>query len=392
MYNYANRVWREGEQRSMTHLFSSCLCACAEIVMDFSMKSIKGLAAEAATAFTRAVQGAKLGLYNLLFILFNSILKKNLGHLRKLSLMPITMAWPCVLTERSTGLRDLCLGQMLFSNLIQILELKTTSLRNLTRKREHPSNLDILGQDMIDAGADIGSGTPYGSALIKIGQAQQRLGAAEREFVRSAMTTYVSPLKRFLEGDMKTIMKEKILLENKRLDLDACKSRLRKARSMESQANAETELRISQAEFDRQAEITRLLLEGISSAHANHLRCLSDFVEAQAAFYNQCQQFMVDLQKELSSSTNLARGKGAHQGLYPASPSPSDMPLNSLPDDKKRARVLYNYEAYDTSELSLTADEVIVVCPLPVPDVDWMMGERGTQKGKVPIAYLEILN
>ncbi|GBM52594.1 Endophilin-B1 [Araneus ventricosus] len=263
----------------------------------------------------------------------------------------------------------------------------------LDKKREHPSNLDLLGQDMIDAGADIGSGTPYGSALIKIGQAQQRLGAAEREFVRSAMTTYVTPLKRFLEGDMKTIMKERKILENKRLDLDACKSRLRKARSMESQANAETELRISQAEFDRQAEITRLLLEGISSAHANHLRCLSDFVESQATFYNQCQQFMVDLQKELSSSTNLARGgKGAYPGLYPSSPSPSDMPLNSLPDDKKRARVLYNYEAYDSSELPLTADEVIVVSPLPVPDADWMMGERGGQKGKVPMAYLEILN
>ncbi len=30
---------------------------------------------------------------------------------------------------------------------------------------------------------------------------------------------------------------------------------------------AETELRIAQSEFDRQAEITRLLLEGISSTH-----------------------------------------------------------------------------------------------------------------------------
>lgn len=48
-----------------------------------------------------------------------------------------------------------------------------------------------------------------GSALIKIGQTQLRLGGAEREFVRAAMTTYVSPLKRFLEGDMKTIMVRK---------------------------------------------------------------------------------------------------------------------------------------------------------------------------------------
>ncbi|GFU32703.1 endophilin-B1 [Nephila pilipes] len=340
------------------------------------MKSIKGLAAEAATAFSRAVQYTeeKLGTSE----------KTELdAHFDGLALRADrTKHW----TERLVSRTDAVLQPN------PNTRVEDYFFEKLDKKREHPSNLDLLGQDMIDAGADIGSGTPYGSALIKIGQAQQRLGAAEREFVRSAMTTYVSPLKRFLEGDMKTIMKERKILENKRLDLDACKSRLRKARSMESQANAETELRISQAEFDRQAEITRLLLEGISSAHANHLRCLSDFVEAQAAFYNQCQQFMVDLQKELSSSTNVARGKGAYQGLYLASPSPSDMPLNSLPDDKKRARVLYNYEAYDSSELSLTADEVIVVSPLPVPDADWMMGERGTQKGKVPVAYLEILN
>ncbi|KAG8186269.1 hypothetical protein JTE90_004615 [Oedothorax gibbosus] len=341
------------------------------------MKSIKGLAAEAATAFSRAVQYTeeKLGTSE----------KTELdAHFDGLALRADrTKHW----TERLVSKTDAVLQPN------PNTRVEDYFFEKLDKKREHPSNLDLLGQDMIDAGADIGSGSPYGSALIKIGQAQQRLGAAEREFVRSAMTTYVSPLKRFLEGDMKTIMKERKILENKRLDLDACKSRLRKARSMEGQANAETELRISQAEFDRQAEITRLLLEGISSAHANHLRCLSDFVEAQAAFYNQCQQFMVDLQKELASSTNLARNsKPTYAGLYPSSPSPSDMPLNSLPEDKKRARVLYNYEAYDSSELSLTADEVIVVSPLPVPDADWMIGERGTEKGKVPMAYLEILN
>lgn len=36
----------------------------------------------------------------------------------------------------------------------------------LDKKREHPSNHDLLGQDMIDAGTDIGSSTPYGKILI----------------------------------------------------------------------------------------------------------------------------------------------------------------------------------------------------------------------------------
>ena len=64
------------------------------------------------------------------------------------------------------------------------------------------------------------------------------------------------------------------------------------------------------------------------------------------------------------SSINVASGTktASYTGLYPSSPgSPTDAQLNSLPKDKKRARVLYNYKAFDSSELMLTADEVISV-------------------------------
>ena len=44
---------------------------------------------------------------------------------------------------------------------------------------------------------------------------------------------------------------------------------------------AETELRLSQSEFDRQAEITKLLMEGLSQSQTNHVRHLKAFVAAQ---------------------------------------------------------------------------------------------------------------
>lgn len=56
---------------------------------------------------------------------------------------------------------------------------------------------------------------------------------------------------------------------------------------------------MAQTEFDRQAEVTRLLLEGISSTHVNHLRCLHEFVESQTTYYAQCYRHMLDLQKQL---------------------------------------------------------------------------------------------
>ncbi len=37
----------------------------------------------------------------------------------------------------------------------------------------------------------------------------------------------------------------------------------------------------------------------LSSDQAHHLRCLNDFVDAQAAYYAQCYQYMVNLQKQL---------------------------------------------------------------------------------------------
>merc|ERR1712156_1245998 len=101
--------------------------------------------------------------------------------------------------------------------------------------------------------------------------------------------------------------------ENKRLDLDACKNRVRKARSMLDQTpkdgidprqvleQAENELRLSQSEFDRQAEISKLLMEGLSQSQTNHVRHLQAAVEAQVQYYAQAHLVMQELNREMAS-------------------------------------------------------------------------------------------
>uniref|UniRef100_A0A8C0YAT7 SH3-domain GRB2-like endophilin B2b n=1 Tax=Cyprinus carpio carpio TaxID=630221 RepID=A0A8C0YAT7_CYPCA len=329
------------------------------------------------------------------------------------------------------------------------------------------TNAELLGQYMQDAAKEFGAGTPYGSTLITVGEYQRRLGGAEREFLQTSAINFLTPLRNFLEGDWKTISKERRLLENRRLDLDVCKARLKKAKLAEAKAaaapdfqetrprnyvlsasasawdsevgdsslsdreklwseevdKAEHELRVAQTEFDRQAEVTRLLLEGISSTHVNHLRCLHEFVEAQAAYYTQCHKHMQDLQKELSSATGdtfpnafavNASTSGVSADPSPPStatlpgaspPSRSPNPSNALESSTlkieevkppatgtRKAKVLYDYDAADSSELSLLADELITVYTVPGMDPDWLIGERGNQKGKVPVTYLELLS
>ncbi|XP_035246965.1 endophilin-B2-like isoform X10 [Anguilla anguilla] len=285
------------------------------------------------------------------------------------------------------------------------------------------TNGELLGQYMLDAAKDFGPSTPYGSTLIKVGESQRKLGGTEREFIQSSAISFLTPLRNFLEGDWRTISKERRLLENRRLDLDICKARLKKAKVAEAKASlwseevdkAEMELRVAQTEFDRQAEVTRLLLEGISSTHVHHLRCLHEFVEAQAAYYAQCHLHMLELQKELSSSdedvlpnafavnpSSLAAfsSPSPSTSASPAPPTPATLETDTLKGEEgrppasgsRKAKVLYDYDAADTSELSLLADELITVYTVPGMDPDWLIGERGNQKGKVPVTYLELLS
>lgn len=55
-----------------------------------------------------------------------------------------------------------------------------------------------------------------GSALIKVGQCEQKLGHIERDFITTANHCFLTPLRKFLEGEMKTILKERGILESKR--------------------------------------------------------------------------------------------------------------------------------------------------------------------------------
>ncbi|XP_026057183.1 endophilin-B1-like isoform X2 [Carassius auratus] len=390
--------------------------------MDFN---VKRLAADAGTLFSRAVQFTeeKLGQAE----------KTELdAHLETLlTRAETTKHWTEKILKQTEVLLQPNPNVRIEEFLYEKLDKKVPTRMN---------NHELLGLSMIDSGTEFGPGTAYGNALIKCGETEQQIGGAERELIQSSAINFLTPFRNFLEGDFKTILKERKLLQNKRLDLDAAKTKLKKAKMADARAlplrttpppgdagyvanfsfmvnflhvkwlKAEQDLKMTQSEFDRQAEITRLLLEGINSTHAHHLHCLNDFVEAQMTYYAQCYQYMVDLQKQLgnfpsafSSNNNQSTASGAASISVPILPLSGPLPASTANassgftelqnfSGSRKAQVLYDYDAAGSNELSLLADEVIMVSSIPGMDSDWLMGERGNQKGKVPITYLELLN
>ncbi|KAK2119294.1 Endophilin-B2 [Saguinus oedipus] len=229
----------------------------------------------------------------------------------------------------------------------------------------------------------------YMATLLKVAEAEKQLGAAERGFIHTASISFLTPLRNFLEGDWKTVSKERRLLQNRRLDLNACKARLKKVKAAEAKATtvdkAEQGLRVAQTELDRQAEVTRLLLEGISRTHVSHLRCLCEFVKSQTTCYAQCYRHMLDLQKRL----------GRFPGTFVGTTEPASPPLSSTSPTTAAATMPVVPSVASLAplgEASLCLEEVPPPRQLPGMDPDWLIGERGNKKGKVPVTYLELLS
>ncbi|XP_062136092.1 endophilin-B1 isoform X3 [Drosophila sulfurigaster albostrigata] len=297
-------------------------------------------------------------------------------------------------------------------------------------KPKRLSNLEHLALDMIEAGGDFGQDMPYGQALIKVGQAEQKLGQCEHDFIATSGICFTQPLRKFLDGEMKTISKERGILETKRLDLDACKNRVKKARSMLGQQSkdgispeavleqAERDLRVAQAEFDRQSEITKLLLDGISTSQASHLRHLHAFIQTQVRYYKQCGDVMDQLQRDLAKmqpeKPRLRINSEDVDGppsIVSAHSFDSDSDSNCtalalaldatsndieagytsihIGQNKALTHLLEDFEIeFDTSAITT----VIFVTECSPVNEDYMYGKQGLMKGLVPRAFVEMLD
>lgn len=64
------------------------------------------------------------------------------------------------------------------------------------KKPQRLSNIEYLGQDFIEAGGIFGADGSYGSALIKTGIIEQKLGQVERDFIANTGMCFIQPLRK----------------------------------------------------------------------------------------------------------------------------------------------------------------------------------------------------
>lgn len=112
-------------------------------------------------------------------------------------------------------------------------------------------------------------------------------------------------------------------------------------------------------------EIYNLILFVFQS---HHLQCLTDFVDAQLNYYHSATLVLKDLSKEIGG-VGIKNSQSASKEINQANPSmfsaifgTDAIDSENKPGlvDPKKAKVLFDYDAVDSSEISVWANQVIL--------------------------------
>lgn len=248
--------------------------------------------------------------------------------------------------------------------------------------RPKPSRMNahnLLGSELTKASQVFGLETQYGTYLSHCGEVEVKIGECQQRFEDRVMKDVVTPLKAFLEIDIKNITRERKALNVKRLDLDARKASNRRAQG-DKVVTTEMALREAQSEYEQQLEKVRKSLKKVVETHVNHMGYLRSFMAAQKAFYEESQAFMADLGG--GTATNMTSPLLSVGG--------KDEEGGQESSGGRKARMLFDYNAVNDDELSVNSGEIVVVTPLPGDD-EYLMAEFKGQTGKLPSTYIDYL-
>eukprot|EP01147_Barroeca_monosierra_P011272 gene11272-7836_t len=232
----------------------------------------------------------------------------------------------------------------------------------------------------------------FGMALHKAGETEVSVGARFSELTRSVQGAFMNPIKNFIQKDLKKVAAERKVLNTLRLDLDATKAKLKKT-SPEKQQQVEVELMSKQTAFDDKYESVKLLLENVDRRHEETAGNLLALITAQQTYFETAAKELSDLVNYLKTDLTIKEPE-----LPAISPNPNMTPLSADTVEPApvevatvRAKALVNRTADNDDELTITADEILVVFPdsSSLPD-GWVLAESDGGKGRVPEDCIEI--
>ncbi|KAI9681779.1 MAG: hypothetical protein M1829_000524 [Trizodia sp. TS-e1964] len=175
------------------------------------------------------------------------------------------------------------------------LYVKSLSKRNEVEDKEKTLPISYLGSTMISHGEDFEHDSEFGSCLIGMGRAQERIGRAQEMFAANATTTWLESLERSL-AQMKEYQSARKKLETRRLAYDASLSKMQKVKREDFRV--EEELRSQKAKYEESSEDVYRRMQDIKEAEAESIHDIGAFLDCELEYYERCREMLLQLKKE----------------------------------------------------------------------------------------------
>ncbi|KAG9072519.1 hypothetical protein KI688_000290 [Linnemannia hyalina] len=169
--------------------------------------------------------------------------------------------------------------------------------------------IETFGKSMSSQSYTIREGSPYRTALQRMGDAHQNIGAAQSELITRFESSYLDSLEKS-QAQMKEYQTLQKKLQSRRQDYDAKLAKVQKAKK--EKPEWEEEMQAAKAKYEETRENVLNLMTTINESQEDNMTSLKSYHEAQLAYAHR----MVEILEAIPESTFQLSPNGSRASLY----------------------------------------------------------------------------
>ncbi|KAG0208728.1 hypothetical protein BGX33_006052 [Mortierella sp. NVP41] len=169
--------------------------------------------------------------------------------------------------------------------------------------------IETFGMSMSSQSYTIREGSPYRTALQRMGDAHQNIGAAQSELITRFGSSYLDSLEKS-QAQMKEYQALQKKLQSRRQDYDAKLAKVQKAKK--EKPEWEEEMQAAKAKYEETRENVLNLMTTINESQDDNISSLKSYYEAQLAYAHR----MVEILEAIPESTFQPSPNGSRASLY----------------------------------------------------------------------------
>ncbi|XP_050519558.1 endophilin-A isoform X4 [Diabrotica virgifera virgifera] len=174
-----------------------------------------------------------------------------------------------------------------------------SKLSGQAKSNTYPQPEGVLGDCMLTYGKKLGDDSPFGLALIEMGESLKQMADVKYSLDDNIKQNFLEPLHHLQTKDLKEVMHHRKKLQGRRLDFD-CKRR-RQAK--------DDEIRMAEEKFAESLQLAQMGMFNLLENDVEQISQLATFAEGLLDYHSQCTEVLKHLTETLLEKKDEAANR-----------------------------------------------------------------------------------